>query len=77
MDGNDVRRRAAEHSPRVLADFEHAAGLAIHRHDRRLTQADAASGDIKNGRIGTEVNGNIFFDNGGQNRHSQFPFKSD
>ena len=76
MDGYKVPRRAAEHFPRILADLEHAAGRTVDRNDCRLAQANADTGDIEDGRIGAEIDGNIFFDDGGQNRHSQIPFKS-
>ena len=61
MDGYKVPRRATEHFPRILADLKHAAGRTVDRNDCRLAQANADTGDIEDGRIGAEIDGNIFF----------------
>ena len=38
--GDDVARRAAEHSLRFIADGKNAVGALLHGHDRRFTQND-------------------------------------
>jgi hypothetical protein len=58
-DGDDVRRRSADHSLRLRADRQHPLGACLDRDDGRLADHDAAVLDVDQGVGGPEVDPDV------------------
>ncbi len=56
---DNVRRRAPEHSLRLVADREHFVGAGLHGHHRRFAQDDALVFYVDQRVGGTEIDADV------------------